>query len=142
MSDRICLCARYRLEGGRGRLHERRLREGALDEYPRVDDVGEYPLDGHIFPLRPLLCAEGRLTADALHQSSVDICLCDSRSSFIRSSFSCSLPHYGQKHNSSPPFLFPFAEVLRKFCMRIPVHKAGILLLPRQCTKTDRKSVV
>ena len=28
MSDRIRLCARYRLEGGRGRLHERRLREG------------------------------------------------------------------------------------------------------------------
>ena len=28
MSDRICLCARYRLEGGRGRLHERRLRNG------------------------------------------------------------------------------------------------------------------
>ena len=39
----------------------------SLDEYPGVDDVGEYPLDGHILPLRPLLCAEGRLEADALH---------------------------------------------------------------------------
>ena len=39
----------------------------SLDEYPGVDDVGEYPLDGHIFPLCALLCAEGRLKADALH---------------------------------------------------------------------------
>ena len=38
-----------------------------LDEYPGVDDVGEYPLHGHILPLRPLLRAEGRLEADALH---------------------------------------------------------------------------
>ena len=38
-----------------------------LDEYPGVDDVGEYPLDGHILPFRPLLRAEGRLEADALH---------------------------------------------------------------------------
>ena len=32
MSDRICLCARYRLEGGRGRLHAKaiELYEGIL----------------------------------------------------------------------------------------------------------------
>ena len=38
-----------------------------LDEHPCVDDVGEDPLDGHILPLRPLLCAERRFKARALH---------------------------------------------------------------------------